>query len=146
MDEAGKILFNYLDQLDSADSSNPSNPSSKPANQRANPPTANAQNKKQKLKEVEAEIDSLEDLEFESLQLNGQAAQLHLPPDLDVNNPYSLFTLSFSEKMFDKSPIPPMLMLNYIYMMMMNPHYFKADHGGISLQQKPGSPLQFLSI
>src|SRR5438034_6184656 len=60
--------------------------------------------KKQKrtLKKVTAAITSLKDLKYKLLVLNKQAPQLNLPSGLNMRSSYSLFSLFFTEKIFEK--------------------------------------------
>ena len=101
-DEAGKLLSCYLDQLttlltvllDSADSSNLS----------LNSPSQTSKKRKRELKTIAAEIAALEKKKkFQPLQLNeSQAPQLHLPSGIKIDSSYSLFSLFFTQKIFEK--------------------------------------------
>src|SRR5690348_6258817 len=66
------------------------------------PPSKTSKKRKRTLKEVIAEIPSLENLKFKPLPVDKQAPQLNLPPNLDMTSSYSLFTLFFTDEIFEK--------------------------------------------
>ena len=68
----------------------------------SSPPSKSSKKRKRTLKEVIAEIPSLENLKFKPLPVDKQAPQLNLPPNLDMTSSYSLFTLFFMEEIFEK--------------------------------------------
>ncbi len=72
-------------------------PTAKPA---AKPAAASSK----KRKPPDEEIPKIEDLKWEPLQLPYQERdpQLNLPSNLDMSNPYSLFSLFFTEEIFEK--------------------------------------------
>ncbi|EEH15839.1 hypothetical protein PABG_05926 [Paracoccidioides brasiliensis Pb03] len=49
------------------------------------------------IEEVIAEIPPLESVKFLPLEPSSRLPNLHIPPDIDVQSPYALFTLFFSE-------------------------------------------------
>src|SRR5690242_7073417 len=65
-------------------------------------PRETSKKRKRTLKEVIAAITSLKDLKYEPLVLNKQAPQLNLPSSLNMRSSYSLFSLFFTEEIFEK--------------------------------------------
>jgi hypothetical protein len=58
--------------------------------------------KKRALAEVIAEIPSLDSIQFNLInQETSRRPQLRLPDDLNIYNPYALFTLFFPEDLFE---------------------------------------------
>lgn len=57
---------------------------------------------KRKLAEVIAEIPSTETINFKPLEPGKRPPKINLPPNIDMNDPYALFTLFFSEDIFHK--------------------------------------------
>jgi anaphase-promoting complex subunit 8 len=49
-----------------------------------------------------AKISSLKNLKFKLLSIDKQAVQLNLPSNLDMRSSYSLFSLFFTEEIFEK--------------------------------------------
>ena len=65
-------------------------------------PRETSKKRKRTLEEVTAAITSLKDLKYEPLVLNKQAPQLNLPSGLNMRSSYSLFSLFFTEEIFEK--------------------------------------------
>ena len=67
-----------------------------------NPPSRTSKKRKRELEEIITEIANIEkEKEFQPLQLNERAPQLRLPPNINMEDLYSLFTLFFTEEIFE---------------------------------------------
>ena len=93
------LISNSTIQLDSTNSSDLSD---SPANPQSNPPGKTPKLRKRKLEAVIADITSLKKLEFTPLSVIKQAPQLNLSSDLDMTSSYFLFSLFFTEGIFEK--------------------------------------------